>query len=532
MIMAKQGLFYSSFGIRALRTDLSGSLQILAVCSSWLLVRDRRILFLERNMNILRGAILGVTSAVSMVAAAQAADLPSRKSAPVEYVKICDVYGRGFYYIPGTNTCLKVGGRVRFELAYRPSSNVWVHDRSGGANVNSTAFPGLKMLPGAMSDTVGWRARAYVNMDARTQTAWGTVQTVISIALRSRSGLFGGSGNGPAGQITASPQVYAAYIRFAGFTVGRARGNFYFMPSEMYEPHYYASSSTGEVQFAYTASFGNGFSATIALEDRTDFGYDQRASRINFAGGGTTPDGAIFPARDVAVIGNLRVDQAWGAAQLMAAYTPNSMLTSQAGNPNPTIKVSKAGWAVGGGLMINLPMLAKGDRLYLMAAYADGAIDFTHSRYPNGNTSHGRLMGGMRVQYSNLVLYSPAANVVSSASSKSFSIAAIFRHYWTPTLRSSFAVSYLDVKAPGVQSIQNWYTAGGIKGTTAYAVGANLVWSPTRGFDIGLELAYRKVNNKLTAVGPVWGSAGAPNTIGVKQNPDMFFGRIRVQRTF
>jgi hypothetical protein len=471
-------------------------------------------------MNVFKGVLLGAAGAIVAASGVQAADLPSRKAVPVAYVKICDVYGRGFYYIPGTNTCLRVGGRVRFVVAYRPASNGWVHGRGNGA-----------FFSGKTSDTIGWRARAYINMDARTQTAWGTVQTVISVAMRSRSGVFGGSGNGPQGSISASPQVYAAYIRFAGFTVGRARGNFYFMPSRMFEPQYYSSSSTGEVQIAYTAVFGNGFSATVALEDRNDFGYATRANRIDFAGGGVTPGGAIFPNRIPVVIANLRVEQSWGRAQIMAAYVANDLLTTQAGNPNPNISIRKAGWAVGGGLTINLPMIAKGDALHIMAAYADGALDFTHSRYPNGNTSHGRLMGGMRVQYSNITLYSPAANVVRGASPKSWSVAAIFTHRWTPTLTSNFAASYLNVRSDSISRTQNWYTAGGLRGTTAYALGANLIWSPTRGFIIGLEVGYRKVNNKLSA-GPAWGTAAAPNTIGVKQNPSMFFGRLRVERTF
>lgn len=466
-------------------------------------------------MKLIQSMVLGTIAALPFAVAAQAADLPSRKAAPVAYVKICDVYGRGFYYIPGTNTCLKVGGRVRFELAYRPASNVWVHGRGGGS-----------FTLGKTSDTVGWRARAYMAMDARTQTAWGTVQTVFLIAVRSRSGLFGGSGNGPQGAITGSPQVYRAYIRFAGFTVGRAAGNFYFMPSRMYEPQYYASSATGELQIAYTAVFGNGFSATIALEDRNDFGYEQRANRVTLVG---TPAAAVFPNRAPVIIGKICVDQGWGSAQIMAAWVPNSMVTTMAGT---TYSVRKPGWAVGAGLTIKLPMLAKGDAIHFMAAYANGALDFTHSRYPNGTTSHGRLMGGMRVQYSNVTLYSPNGMTALGASPTSWSIAMIFTHYWTPTLRSNFAASYLVVKADSVSRTLDWYNNGGLRGTRAYAMGANLIWSPTRQFDIGLEIGYRKVTNQLTGIGPVWGSAAAPNTIGVKKDPSMVFGRLRVERRF
>jgi hypothetical protein len=45
-------------------------------------------------------------------------DLPlgGPKLAPVEYVRVCDVYGAGFFYIPGTDTCLKIGGSVRVDL--------------------------------------------------------------------------------------------------------------------------------------------------------------------------------------------------------------------------------------------------------------------------------------------------------------------------------------------------------------------------------------------------------------------------------
>ena len=62
-----------------------------------------------------RHSLLGSAAALVTVAGAQAADLPARKAAPVAYVRICDAYGAGFFYIPGTDTCLKVGGLALFE---------------------------------------------------------------------------------------------------------------------------------------------------------------------------------------------------------------------------------------------------------------------------------------------------------------------------------------------------------------------------------------------------------------------------------
>jgi Porin subfamily len=51
-------------------------------------------------------------AAVVAAADGQAADMPV-KAKPVQYVKICSLYGDGFYYIPGTDTCLKLGGYLR-----------------------------------------------------------------------------------------------------------------------------------------------------------------------------------------------------------------------------------------------------------------------------------------------------------------------------------------------------------------------------------------------------------------------------------
>ena len=66
-------------------------------------------------MKVIRSLLLGSAAGLLTVAGAQAADLPTRKAAPINYVRICDAYGAGFFYIPGTETCLKVGGLALFE---------------------------------------------------------------------------------------------------------------------------------------------------------------------------------------------------------------------------------------------------------------------------------------------------------------------------------------------------------------------------------------------------------------------------------
>ena len=68
-------------------------------------------------MKMVKSLLLGSAAGLVAMTGAQAADLPV-KAKPVQYVKICSLYGVGFYYIPGTDMCLKVGGWARFEVGY------------------------------------------------------------------------------------------------------------------------------------------------------------------------------------------------------------------------------------------------------------------------------------------------------------------------------------------------------------------------------------------------------------------------------
>ena len=72
-------------------------------------------------MKLLKSSLLGSAAAFAAVGAAHAADLPVKKAVPIEYVRVCSAYGAGFFYIPGTDTCLRLSGRARFEGGYMTS---------------------------------------------------------------------------------------------------------------------------------------------------------------------------------------------------------------------------------------------------------------------------------------------------------------------------------------------------------------------------------------------------------------------------
>src|SRR5262249_17407965 len=114
---------------------------------------------LEVTMNMVKSLLLGSAAGLVAVAGAQAADLPV-KAKPVEYVRICRLYGEGFFYIPGTDTCLKIGGWVRYDQYFGNTGGSGNPFLSGAAGRNDS-------FDSADYQT---RARTVISFDVRTQT--------------------------------------------------------------------------------------------------------------------------------------------------------------------------------------------------------------------------------------------------------------------------------------------------------------------------------------------------------------------------
>src|ERR1700726_3797548 len=73
-------------------------------------------------MKMVKSLLLGTAAGLVAITGAQAADLPV-KAKPVEYVKVCSLYGAGFWYVPGTDTCLKIGSFVRVQTSFNTDSS-------------------------------------------------------------------------------------------------------------------------------------------------------------------------------------------------------------------------------------------------------------------------------------------------------------------------------------------------------------------------------------------------------------------------
>src|SRR3954468_12169011 len=111
-----------------------------------------------------RTLILGSAAGLIAMSGAQAADLPVKAKA-VEYVRICSLYGAGFYYIPGTDTCIKLGGYVRVDTTFN------------GTTYGGPAWSGDLGQGNRYRDYFTSRSRMALTVDTRTATEYGVVRT-------------------------------------------------------------------------------------------------------------------------------------------------------------------------------------------------------------------------------------------------------------------------------------------------------------------------------------------------------------------
>jgi hypothetical protein len=275
-------------------------------------------------MNILKNIFAGSAAGLLVVQSAVAADLPVKAKA-VEYVKVCSLYGAGFFYIPGTDTCLKLSGYMRIDTTF--NGNVY----------NQPAWSSDLGQQNRFRDYFSARSRLGLTVDTRTATEYGVVRTFGLADFQFTT--LGFSSTNPVFFNTTSPVGFAnlldtpgggyvaaslLFIQFAGFTFGKSYSA-YATPWQGYPGNNTVyllgghDSVTGVNNIKYTAEFGNGISASIGLDDPTVFDRTVVAN-LNLP---ITPTGGLantyagVHAPDV--VGNIRVDQAWGLFQISAA---------------------------------------------------------------------------------------------------------------------------------------------------------------------------------------------------------------------
>ncbi len=442
-------------------------------------------------MSFVRSSLLGSVAVLGVATGATAADLAHKKAAPAEYVRVCSEYGEGFFYIPGSEACIRISGRVRADTLYAET-----RDRN--------------------RDRINFAANTRLNLDVRQNTPYGTVRAYLRYNLTRTDANYGdGFNNGVTG-FNNSNGLDIAYIQFAGLTAGRIQSFFDFYANNNNFGTIRSSDVNTQV-LAYTASFGQGWSLTAALEDGNERRiYNNTAYPTAL---GVEPAGQTMPD----VVGALMVEQDWGSAQLSAVlHQVRPAFGSLPASIFSRDNNSDYGFAVHGGVKLNLPMLAPGDEFWVEGAYADGAVGYLGAL--NYSLGQGRIAS------------LPVTDAFIDANgslqrTRGWSALVDYLHYWTPSVRQNVFASYMQlINGSGAYTTVSVPTLGtyneGFVDSRELRVGTNLIWSPIKNFDIGVEALYTRIEPKGRVL---IDDKGAPRSASFG---DSWQGRLRIQRDF
>ncbi|WP_284273051.1 porin [Bradyrhizobium iriomotense] len=502
-------------------------------------------------MKATKSLILG-SAAIFAGAGAQAADLPV-KARSVEYVKICSLYGTGFYYVPGSDTCIKLGGYVRAETTVGTSYHFNPPENGVGGARNR------------LSDYYSTRARGNLNIDTRTATEYGMLRTYFEGVFTWTSGSYSGSGttatNGSTGYSGATAGggtlgIYYAFIQFAGFTFGKAQSQFS-SPWSSYPANNLELPGGGGWdpvnQITYTADFGQGITASFSAQDQvvnytTNIWNVSGATAAGLATG-SYGAGDIGGSRTPDLVGMVRVDQVWGLFQASIAAHDNH--SAYYGAPEVTGYPSdKWGWAGQLALSIkNLPT-GPGDSINLQGVYTNGASRYNFQDYMSTTFA---MYGGTAVSgaYQSVGLAGVSDSVFVTGAGQqlttTYGFNGGFNHNWNPQWSTGIYGAWAAVRYNGTAK---GYICGAVVGTLALSsglggcnpdfnysvVGALTRWTPVKNLTFSAELAYMMLDQKYasgSAVSlPLQSSIAKPAAAYELKDQNSLQMLVRVQRNW
>jgi Porin subfamily len=536
-------------------------------------------------MKMVKSLILGSAAGLIAMSGAQAADLPVKAKA-VEYVRICSLYGAGFFYIPGTDTCIKLGGYLRIDTTFN------------GSIYDQPAWSADLGQHNRYTDYYGSRSRMALTVDTRTATEYGVVRTfaqgdfqfttqqgsnlstnpatfTASPAAGTNSGLLNGVGEGYVA-------VEMVFLQFAGFTFGKS-ASAYATPWHGYPGNQNTSfllgghdTVTGVNNIQYTAQFGNGVSGTIGLDDPTVFNrtnlvnltvpLSSTGSPVNTYGGVQVPD----------LVGNIRVDQAWGLFQFSgalhevnAAYNiVNTVAASTGqvglagGSPNNNSEIgghpeTKVGGSVMAALQIkNIPWGA-GDDFKIDASWSKGdtknvistsnaSPSFTMFGSPSSLGAYQSVGFGATTDAVYLPTLAGGAvpNDGSLHLTTAYGVRGAYNHNWDPYWSTSLFGAYAAVRYDDTAKalVCQAYTAARAPVHSAdYScnpdfnvgmVGLITRWTPVKNLTFSAEVLGFFLDQKFTGSATLTPTAPKPTAIYDFKDQSTVSLNVRAQRNF
>jgi hypothetical protein len=530
-------------------------------------------------MKMVKSLILGSAAGLIAMSGAQAADLPVKAKA-VEYVRICSLYGAGFWYIPGTDTCIKLGGYLRVDTTFNTGTGAY----------GQPAYAGDGGQMNRYRDYFLARSRMALTVDTRTATEYGVVRTFAQADFQfqnngsynpalTAAAPYAGGGITSAFLSTAGGGYVAVemvFLQFAGFTFGKS-ASAYATPWHGYPGNNNSylmgghDTVTGVNNIQYTAQFGNGVSGTIGLDDPTVF---NRTSLLNLfpASGSAISAGsnAYGGTHAPDIVGNIRVDQAWGLFQISAAAhlvnASYNILAPATAFPTALSEISghpedKWGGSVMAALNIkNLPT-GPGDDIKIDASWAKGDtknVISTSGGSPNfamfSGTGRAGAYQSVGFGATSDAVYLPVLNGGTGdlKLTEAFGIRGAFNHNWDPYWSSSLWGSAAAVRykgsatdlttAKGQLCFAYINSTGGLATKSAdfscnpdyniFQVGMVTRWTPVKNLTFSAEVGAFFLNQKFTGTSVLGPAAPKPTTVYEYKDQNTVFLNVRAQRNF
>jgi hypothetical protein len=464
-------------------------------------------------MTLIKSLLLGSTAGIVAVASAHAADLPTRKAAPVEYVRVCNVGGITGWTLPGSDTCVKFSGYITGQVT---GGNLNTQFNWGTVNeaigaINNT--PGLAIATGPGSllsnlaaidnrntqrvllaasspqqntsfyrNETGWSTRANFGFDLASNTAYGPLIGHFDLNVDVSNGFDPLQGATPTPNIA---YLNTGYVTWAGVTAGKAQSFYSFTGGGDNFANFFSPDRKGfnePLLLAYTASFGGGFTATLSAES---------PGTVGASGGGTMQNGSYFNTNSGPqagtfnppliqyggqkwpdFVGALHVKQGWGEAQVsgvihnvnVSASTNGVLLNPDVDGPSCGSLVlvacnserNQIGWGVDAGLKLNLTnggwfgnFWGAGDDFLVTGSFTRSAT--WYSGLSDGMWSeNGQVNGNGQPMELADAFFNPLTNSWSQPTA--WSISALLEHHFTPQF-------YIDLE--GSVGGVKWSNQGG-----------------------------------------------------------------------
>jgi hypothetical protein len=487
---------------------------------------------------------LGSAAGIFAVAGAQAADLPV-KAKPVEYVKVCSLYGAGFWYVPGTDTCIKLGAFVKLQTHYHANAGGPTPAGLGANNAGDTGGRQNRLDTAQFT----YNSRAAFSMDLRTQTEYGTLRSYADYFVQTQTS----DTNAQLSSISVGNT--RAFIQFAGFTVGRMRSFFdmYFQGNYAFAGSRFGAdtSPNGIPGIAYTWQFGGGLSASVSIEDNGGGNAARGRSTINASAPALAVGTQVIDIKGQEFfdpVFNLRLDQAWGFVGGSVALHDASggyygtTLTPVEGNGHPG---DKFGWAATVGFTVNNVFGLQGDSLGGQVAYTKGAAGYATAAFgPSAIFSSGQNVGlGWLAEG----VFTTGSNVELTTV---WDFNAAYEHRWNPLWRTSIFGGMVGVQYDGAAKAAlcpNGHLGPAFLGAgpTSFAnvtncdpnfggsyVGTRTLWNPVPDLDVGFDVTFWHLNTAFAGTALLGQTGAKPAGTYTISDQDVVTAIFRVQRNF